>query len=79
MRRQPIGAIESPDGGEWHVIFTEAQKRAGWTFHAGMTSVPGPPEPVKQKTMYELAKESATVDEFFTKMKAESAKDLTSA
>ena len=76
--RRPIGTIESPDGGEWHVIFTEEQKRKGWTFHAGMTSVPGPVE-VPKKDMYTLAKESATVDEFFTKMKAESAKDLTSA
>lgn len=42
--RIPLGAIESPDGGTWHVVFTEAQKLDGWTFHPGMTSVPGPDE-----------------------------------
>jgi len=42
MKRRPIGAIESPDGDEWRVIFTDAQKLPGWTFHPGMTSVPGP-------------------------------------
>ena len=46
--RQPIGAIESPDGGEWRVVFREEQKLKGWTFHAGMTSVPGPDEAVAE-------------------------------
>jgi hypothetical protein len=40
MKRRPIGAIEL--NGEWHVIFREEEKRDGWTFHAGMTSVPAP-------------------------------------
>ena len=40
--RRPLGAIESPDGGEWRVVFLEEQKLQGWTFHAGMVSVPGP-------------------------------------
>ena len=40
MKRRPIGTVEKD--GEWHVIHTEEQKRKGWTYHPGMTSVPGP-------------------------------------
>ena len=40
--RRPLGAIESPGGGEWRMVFREEQKLKGWTFHEGMTSVPGP-------------------------------------
>ena len=40
--RRPLGAIESPDGGEWRMVFREEQKLKGWTFHLGMMSVPGP-------------------------------------
>ena len=77
--RRPIGAIESPDGGEWRVIFLEEQKLKGWTFHAGMTSVPGPVEVAPRKDLYELAAECATADELFTKLKMEIAKEVNNA
>lgn len=60
--------IESPDGGTRHAYFG-GEVPKGWRVVEG--AIPGPVEVAPRKDVYQLAKESATADEFFAKLKTE--------